>query len=165
MTQKAAVRKTVRLDAPRTLGQEPLYNMETTVRNQFSSVFLTKEDGTKVATIIHKDKKKQTKIGEANHAYLCALILGALCGRGDAPGGACIWTANNAQKMKNLAPYILVAVPDKRGGTQEAPVSLYMDVVRAKAKLLETSMAKHPIPKRVRETKTGGEEEEIDVFL
>ena len=157
-------RKAIKLDAPRTLGQEPLYTLETTVRQQFSKVMLLK-DGKELAVIIAKDKKKQTKIGEANHSYLCGLILGALSGRGDAPGGACLWTSTNAQKMKSLDQYTLLAVPDKRGSTIEATVADFVKVVHAKANMIRVSMEKHPIEKRIRETKTGSEDEQIEVWL
>ena len=158
-------RKPISLDAPRTLGQEPLYNLETTVRQQFDSVQLFDGAGKEIALVVAKDRKKQTKIGQANLAFLCGLIVGVLGGRGDAPGGAALWTADNTGKMKHLNEYTLVAVPKKRGGTLEAPIPIWMSAVRSRADLIRISMEKHPIPKRVRETKTGDEEEEVDVWL
>jgi len=158
-------RKPISLDAPRTLGQEPLYNLETTVRQQFDTVQLFDEQGKEVALVVAKDRKKQTKIGQANLAFICGLIVGVLGGRGDAPGGAALWTASNVAKMKHLNGYTLIAVPKKRGGTLEAPVPIWMEAVSSRADLIRLSMEKHPIPKRVRETKTGDEEEDIDVWL
>lgn len=157
--------KAIVLDAPRTLGQEPLYNMPTTVRAQFSDVFITDEKGTRIATVVHTDKKKETKIGSANTDFLCGLLIGSMGGRGDAPGGAAIWAGSESNKMNHLSKYTLVAVPEKRGGTLEAPVPVWVDAVSGKAKLLNLSIAKHPIPKRVRETTVGAEEEEVDVWL
>lgn len=153
------------LDAPRTLGQEPMYNMPTTVRAQFSDVFIVDDKGERIATIVHTDKKKETKIGAANVDFLAGLIIGSMGGRGDAPGGAAIWVDSEKGKMNHLSKYTLVAVPKKRGGTLEAPVPVWLSAITGKAKLLNLSVEKHPIPRRVRETTTGSEEEEVDVWL
>jgi hypothetical protein len=153
------------LEAPRTLSKEPIYNLHTTVRNQFSDVYLIDEKGNRVATIANKDKKKLTKVGATNLAFLCGLIVGALGGRGDAPGGASIWVARNSKKMDHLFKYTLIAEAESRGGTYEAPIPVWLGAVQGKAALLEASIAKHPVPKRVRETTAGSEEEDVDVWL
>lgn len=157
--------KALVLEAPRTLAQEPLYNMATTVRAQFSDVFITDKTGDRIATIVHADKKKETKIGSANVDFLCGLVIGSMGGRGDAPGGAAIWADDERTKMSHLTKYTLVAVPKSRGGTLEAPVPVWLEAVTGKAHLLKLSIDKHPIPKRVRETTTGSEEEEVEVWL
>ena len=157
--------KAISLPAPRTLGQEPLYNMDSTVRQQFNRVTLHDEKGKEMAVIVAQDKKKETKIGAANADYLCALIMGAVGGRGDAPGGAAIWTAENASKMTHLNKYTIVAVPKARGGTLEAPVGDWTSVVKSRAKLLTQSIEKHPLPKRARSTKIEDDIEEIEVWL
>ncbi len=163
--KKANAPKAIVLEAPRTLAQEPLYNMATTVRSQFSDVFLTDKSGDRIATIVNTNKKKETKIGSANVDFLCGLIIGSMGGRGDAPGGAAIWAGTESPKMNHLDKYTLVAVPEKRGGTLEAPIPVWIEAVTGKANLLNLSVAKHPIPKRVRETTTGSEEEEVEVWL
>ncbi|RLC77809.1 MAG: hypothetical protein DRJ03_26255 [Chloroflexi bacterium] len=153
------------LEAPRTLSEEPLYNMATTVRSQFKEVYLVNGKGDRVAVVISTDKKKETKIGSANTDFLCGLVIGAMGGRGDAPGGAAIWVDSERKKMTHLEKYTLVAVPKARGGTLEAPIPVWLDAVSGKAQLLNISVEKHPIPKRVRETTTGSEEEEVEVWL
>jgi hypothetical protein len=163
--QQAAPRKAISLPAIRTLGQEPLYNLETTVRNQYDLVQLLHPNGEVVATVVSKNKKEQTKIGSANVAFICAMILGTLGGRGDSTGGAAIWVAANAKKLTYLNEYTLIAKAKSRGGTYEAPVPMWMKAAISTGELIKVSVEKHPIPKRVRETKTGDEEEEIDVWL
>jgi len=133
--KKNSAPKTPVLEAPRTLSEEPLYNMASTVRGQFKEVY---------------DKKKETKIGSANTDFLCGLVIGAMGGRGDAPGGAAIWVNNERKKMAHLEKYTLVAVPKARGGTLEAPIPVWLDAVSGKAQLLNI---------------TGSEEEEVDVWL
>lgn len=160
-----AEKKAISLDAPRTLGNEPLYNMDSTVRQQFNRVTLHDETGKEVAVVVAQDKKKETKIGAANGDYLCALIMGAVGGRGDAPGGAAIWTANNAGKMSHLNNYTVIAVPKARGGTLEAVVSDWTAICKTRAKLLVQSLEKHPLPKRARSTKIEDDIEEIEVWL
>jgi hypothetical protein len=161
----AEKRKAVVLDAARTLGNEPLYNMDSTVRQQFNRVTLHDETGKELAVIVAQDKKKESKIGATNADYLCGLIMGAIGGRGDAPGGAAIWTANNASKMSHLNAYTIVAVPKARGGTLEAQVSDWTAIVKARAKLLTQSLEKHPLPKRARSTTIEDDVEEIEVWL
>lgn len=158
-------KKAISLDAPRTLSQEPLYNMDSTVRSQFNRVVLNDAAGKEIAVVVSQDKKKETKIGATNSDFLCALIMGAVGGRGDAPGGAAIWTADNATKMKHLSEYVMIAVPKARGGTLEAPVSDWTDVCKTRAKLLVQSLEKHPLPKRARDTKIEDDAEEIEVWL
>lgn len=158
-------RKPVVLDAARTLGNEPLYNMDSTVRAQFNRVTLHDEKGKELAVVVAQDKKKESKIGAANADYLCGLIMGAIGGRGDAPGGAAIWTAKNATKMKHLDVYTIVAVPKARGGTLEAKVSDWTTIVKARANLLTQSLKKHPLPKRARSTKIEDDVEDIEVWL
>jgi hypothetical protein len=152
------------LDAPRTLSEEPLYNLESTVRSQFNRVVLLEGDDEK-ATVVAQDQKKQTKIGSTNVEFICGLIVGALGGRGDAPGGAAIWTAENATKMKHLAEYTILAVPKSRGGTIEATVGDFVDIVKSRAKVLSMSLKKHPVPKRAKDTTIGDEDEEVEVWL
>ncbi len=158
-------KKAISLDAPRTLGNEPLYNMDSTVRQQFNRVTLHDDTGKEIAVVVAQDKKKETKIGAANADYLCALIMGAVGGRGDAPGGAAIWTANNASKMSHLSNYTVIAVPKARGGTLEAKVSDWTAITKSRAKLLIQSLEKHPLPKRARSTKIEDDVEEIEVWL
>jgi len=160
-----ATPKPVVLEAPRTLDQEPLYNMASTVRSQFNDVYLVDNKGTRIATVVHSTKSKETKIGSANVDFICGLILGSMGGRGNAPGGACIWAGTEASKMNHLDKYTLIAVPDKRGGTLEAPVPVWIQAVSGKAGLLKMSVEKHPLPRRTRETTTGSEEEDVDVWL
>lgn len=158
-------RKAITLDAPRTLSQEPLYNMDSTVRSQFNRVVLLDEAGKELAVVVAQDKKKESKIGAANADYICGLIMGAVGGRGDAPGGAAIWTADNATKMAHLNAYTIVAVPKARGGTLEAPVKDWTDICKSRAKLLSQSIEKHPLPKRARSTTIEDDVEEIEVWL
>lgn len=158
-------RKAITLDAPRTLSQEPLYNMDSTVRSQFNRVVLLDEAGKELAVVVAQDKKKESKIGAANADYICGLIMGAVGGRGDAPGGAAIWTADNAGKMAHLNVYTIVAVPKARGGTLEAPVKDWTDICKSRAKLLSQSIEKHPLPKRARSTTIEDDVEEIEVWL
>lgn len=160
-----AEKKAITLDAPRTLGNEPLYNMDSTVRQQFNRVTLHDETGKEIAVVVAQDKKKETKIGATNADFLCALIMGAVGGRGDAPGGAAIWTAANTTKMNHLSGYTVIAVPKARGGTLEALVSDWTAICKTRAKLLVQSLEKHPLPKRARSTKIEDDIEEIEVWL
>lgn len=166
--QQKAVGKAPRipvLEAPRSLGQEPLYNIEDTVRGQFTEVYLVDAKGETVAMVVNQKKAKETKIGGSLQSYIAALVIGAMGGRGDATGGTVIWAADNASKMKSLDKYTLVAVPEKRGGTLEAPVSVWMDVCKTRGSLVRQSIEKHPIPKRTKSTQIENEEEDIDIFL
>jgi len=158
-------RAPIQLEAPRTLAQDPLYNMDSTIRNQFNRVVLLDKAGKEKAVVVAQDKKKETKIGAANSDFICGLLMGAIGGRGDAPGGAAIWTASNADEMKHLEEYTLLAVPKARGGILEAPVSDFMAIVKTRAKVLVQSLEKHPLPKRARATTVGTEEENIEVWL
>lgn len=162
--KKAAAPAPPVLDAPRTLSEEPLYNMDNTLRKQFSEVYLM-DGNKKVATIIHTDKKKETKVGSANVDFICGLVLGSMGGRGDAPGGAAIWVDNEHKKMTHLDKYTLIAVPKSRGGTLEAPIPVWVEATVGRAQLLSMSVEKHPLPKRQRDTTTGSEEEDIAVWL
>ncbi len=161
----AGERKAISLDAPRTLSQEPLYNMDSTVRQQFNRVTLHDETGKEIAVVVAQDKKNESKIGAANGDFLCGLIMGAVGGRGDAPGGAAIWTAANSTKMNHLSGYTIVAVPKARGGTLEALVSDWTAICKTRAKLLSQSLEKHPLPKRARSTKIEDDIEDIEVWL
>jgi hypothetical protein len=153
------------LEAPRTLGQEPLYNLETTLRKQFKEVYLVDDKGTRIASIVSHDKKEQTKVGSGNIAYLCGLVVGAMGGRGDAPGGAALWAAREMPKMVHLDKYTLICIPVSRGGTLEAPVPVWKQAVAGRAQLIEMSLKKHPVPKRTRDAKAGSEDEVPDVWL
>lgn len=153
------------LEAPRSLGQEPLYNLDQTVRGQYDAVYLVDDKGTEIAMVINEKKGKETKIGLSLKNYLSALVIGAMSGRGDATGGASMWCDDNASKMKALTKYTLIAVPASRGGTLEAPVAVWMDACKYRANLVRLSIQKHPIPKRTKSTQLENEEENIDVFL
>ncbi len=166
--QQKAVAKAPRipvLEAPRSLGQEPLYNIDNTVRGQFTEVYLVNEKGDLVAMVVNQKKTKETKIGDSLKNYIAALVIGAMGGRGDATGGTVIWAAKNASKMKALDKYTLIAVPEKRGGTLEAPVAVWMEVCKSRGSLVRQSIEKHPIPKRTKSTQLDNEEEDIEVFL
>jgi len=166
MAKRQAAPKPISLPAIRTLGQEPLYNLETTVRKQYESVRLLDMDSLEeVAIVVSENKKEQTKIGSANVSFVCALILGTLGGRGDSTGGAAIWVAENAKKMNHLNKYVLFAKSKKRGGTYEAAVPMWMKAATSTGELIAVSVDKYPMPKRVRDTKTGDEEEDIAVWL
>jgi hypothetical protein len=139
--------------------------MDSTVRAQFNRVVLLDAQGKEIAVVVSQDKKKETKIGSVNSDYICGLIMGALGGRGDAPGGAAIWTAENSGKMKHLSDYTILAVPKARGGTLEGTVAEWTEIVKTRAKLLTQSLKKHPLPKRARSTKIEDTAEEVEVWL
>lgn len=166
MARQANANQLPVLDAPRSLSQEPVYNLDSTVRGQFDRVYLKHAtNGQKAADIVLQDKKKEPKIGESVKAYVCALVIGMKAGLGDAPGGTVLWADENADAMKGLNEYILVAEPNARGSTIEAPLGDVVKAVRARANVIRQSLEKHPVEKRVKDTSVGSEGEEIEITL
>lgn len=155
-----------KLPSPRTLTNEPLYTLESTIRSQFRRVVLLDENGDEVAILVDADNSgDEAKVGSANFDYVCGLLIGATGGRGNLPDGAAMWVAENRAEMEHLDKYTLKAVPDSRGTILEAPVPAFMDIVRARHSVLAPSLEKYPPEKKVRETVVENEEEEIDIQL
>lgn len=158
---KAKVHK---LTSPRTLSEDPLYDLVNTIGKSFSRVVLTDSDGKEVAVVLDKDGEP-SKISSANQQFLAGLVIANASGQGNAPGGVCMWVAENVKKMVHLNKYTMKAVATSRGTTLEAPIPVWIKVATSKDALIRPSIKKYPIPHRTRTKEEVIKDEEVDIVL
>jgi hypothetical protein len=155
------------LPTPRKASGEPIYTLGDILHTQFESVlFIDPAKPKEPIPVVTKDKKGEVSVGSGNLAFIGALLISVLSGRGDVPDGLCMFVAHNADKMAHLRKYQIVAKCSARGGTYEGAVGLWLDTVVAKSQIVGPSLEKYPVPKRIRNKAEGEHEPElVDVVL